>query len=793
MRDKKLQAVTKELTFHLEEKEKQATDLVIANKELTFQNEEKEKRADELVIANRELAFQNEEKEKRADELVIANRELAFQNEEKEKRADELVIANRELAFQNEEKNKRKAEACLQTENIKFQTLTEAISKRNIFLLNQAQEIANYGHIELNYLKGTFFVSDNLCKICGLIPGNNTITNAEWISLSHPDDVDHIKRVISESDSAHKDIRFEHRIIRKDGNIRFLSTIRNIIYNADAFPIGAYAVVRDITDEKKSEQALIKTNQLFLFISQLNHTITHCNDVQSLFEAICRLAVDSGKFIMAWIGLIDEKTKNIITVAFAGEERGYLSKINITVVDTPEGNGPTVTALRKRITVCCNNINEIQNTMPWKQNALDSGFNSSIALPIISSGIMIYALSLYTYEINYFDDEEIKLLEGACFDISFTLDRLGLVTKSRQLIKAIEQSNASVVITDTKGNIEYVNPYFTQKTGYTLEEVLGENPLILKSGYTTDNEYDKMWQSITMGKEWSGEFHNKKKNGELFWENASISPVKDAHNNIINFIAIKEDITERKLEAEIKNKVIDDIIQRNKDLEQFSYIVSHNLRSPLSTIMGINNLLQTKELNPEQTEQMLRGLSISVEKLDTIIRDLNLILSVKAHLGEIKEIVKFSAIVHDIIESNHIQITKEKVDISVDFSVVDELFTIKSYLHSIFHNLIENSIKFRHADRHPKIEIASLMTQNSVILTFKDNGLGLDLANKHKDIFGLYKRFHYHVEGKGMGLFMVKVQTETIGGKIYVESEENRGTIFKIVIEHSQNSAYDRS
>ena len=115
-----------------------------------------------------------------------------------------------------------------------------------------------------------------------------------------------------------------------------------------------------------------------------------------------------------------------------------------------------------------------------------------------------------------------------------------------KLSLAVDQSPASIVITDTRGNIEYVNPKFTRVTGYTSEEALGENPRILKSGETSPGEYEKLWKTITAGREWRGEFHNRKKNGELFWETASISPVKNKDNVITNYVAVKEDITDRK-------------------------------------------------------------------------------------------------------------------------------------------------------------------------------------------------------------------------------------------------------
>jgi len=124
----------------------------------------------------------------------------------------------------------------------------------------------------------------------------------------------------------------------------------------------------------------------------------------------------------------------------------------------------------------------------------------------------------------------------------------------RKLSRAVEQSPGSIVITDTAGNIEYVNPKFTQVTGYTFEEVVGKNPSLLKSGETPPEEYGRLWKTITSSGEWRGEFHNKKKNGELYWESASISPITDAHGAVTHFLAVKEDITERKQVEETLRK-----------------------------------------------------------------------------------------------------------------------------------------------------------------------------------------------------------------------------------------------
>ncbi len=131
--------------------------------------------------------------------------------------------------------------------------------------------------------------------------------------------------------------------------------------------------------------------------------------------------------------------------------------------------------------------------------------------------------------------------------------------KLRQLSMAVAQSPASVVITDPAGNIEYANSKFIQVTGYTPAEILGKNPRVLKSGEQNPETYRELWQTIAAGKEWRGEFHNKKKNGELYWESASISPIRDLAGHITHYVAVKEDITTRKLAEAEREQLIQDL------------------------------------------------------------------------------------------------------------------------------------------------------------------------------------------------------------------------------------------
>ena len=245
-------------------------------------------------------------------------------------------------------------------------------------------------------------------------------------------------------------------------------------------------------------------------------------------------------------------------------------------------------------------------------------------------------------------------------------------------------------------------------------------------------------------------------------------------------VAIHSDITERKLAEIYRFKITNDLIQRNRDLEQFTFIVSHNLRAPTANIMGFAEFLQDETLTPQEQKACLNGLATSVNGLDSVIKDINIILNVKNELKVKKETISFSKLVQDIFDAMGNLIENDNVHLTSDFSAVDEIYSIKPYMYSIFYNLISNSIKYAKPDKPCRIAIKSKNLNGKVVLTFKDNGLGIDLNGKDERLFGLYERFHSHVPGKGMGLYMVKTQVQALGGTITLASTINKGTSFTI-------------
>ncbi|MEO6149720.1 MAG: HAMP domain-containing sensor histidine kinase, partial [Mucilaginibacter sp.] len=269
-------------------------------------------------------------------------------------------------------------------------------------------------------------------------------------------------------------------------------------------------------------------------------------------------------------------------------------------------------------------------------------------------------------------------------------------------------------------------------------------------------------------------------------KNGSIVPMMwsatwDVNDQLMYCIA--KDVTDRKSAEMERANMVNDMLLRNNDLEQFAYIISHNLRAPVANIIGASNALKDDELTIEDKEILNRGINESVTRLDDVVKDLNHILQVKGEISKTKELVVFSELVEDITKSIKNLIDNNNISITYNFDEVNELLTLKPYLYSIFYNLISNSVKYRRQGVEGIISIKSRLQNSKIELIFTDNGLGIDMVKSGKYIFGLYKRFHTHIEGKGMGLFMVKTQIENLGGSISMDSTENEGTEFKIVFD----------
>ena len=361
------------------------------------------------------------------------------------------------------------------------------------------------------------------------------------------------------------------------------------------------------------------------------------------------------------------------------------------------------------------------------------------------------------------EEENLKLLETV---VTQTKDAV-VITKS--------DSNS-----ETFPNIIYVNNAFCAMTGYKSKKVLSKPFNPFNTEELDSHEYEKFIAAIAEKRECQIETITKKKNKEEYWVRFSMIPIYNSDNELSHWISIQKDVTEERKQEKEKEQLIRELTQNNKDLKQFSYITSHNLRAPLSNLIGLLNLIEDIPINDSELLEIINGFKKSTHLLNETINDLVKIIVIKDKISIQKENVTINEVVEHVFSQLKFQIEQSKPILKLNFDEADIIYTNKAYLESILINLLTNSIKYKSETKKLKISITIKKTNNSTILKFKDNGIGIDLKRNSEHIFGLYQRFHDYPDSKGLGLYLVKSQIESLGGTIAIESEVNKGTEFTL-------------
>ena len=372
------------------------------------------------------------------------------------------------------------------------------------------------------------------------------------------------------------------------------------------------------------------------------------------------------------------------------------------------------------------------------------------------------------------------------------------VTKQKQeeqrlrlLETVITQTKDAVIITDIDisnndiPNIIFVNSAFTNMTGYESEEVIGQSPSMFFGSKSDVLEIEKLKTAVKEYKECFIESLSYKKDGEEYWVNFSMLPVTNVEGEHSHWISIQRDVTEEKEKEKEKEQLIRELTQNNKDLKQFSYITSHNLRAPLSNLTGLLNLIEDIPIENSELKEMIAGFSKSTHILNETINDLVKVIIIKDNPSIQKEKVLIKEVFENVFSQLSFLISINKPILKIELEEVTILNINKSYLESIFLNLLTNSIKYKSLNKQLRIWITSKVIGDNLILTFKDNGIGIDLERTRDKIFGLYQRFHNYPDSKGLGLYLVKSQVETMGGTITIDSEVNKGTTFTIIFKNN--------
>jgi PAS domain S-box-containing protein len=357
----------------------------------------------------------------------------------------------------------------------------------------------------------------------------------------------------------------------------------------------------------------------------------------------------------------------------------------------------------------------------------------------------------------------------------------------QKLSLAVEQSPNAVFITDVHGTIEYVNFKFTDLTGYTADEAIGQNPRILKSDETPPEIFTDLWQTIQAGREWRGEIKDRRKDGSHFWANETIAPVTNENGKITHYVATHEDITVRK-EAELAvRSALDEAEVANRAKSDLMANMSHELRTPLNAIIGFSDTMMEETFGPlgnDKYREYLGDIHHSGQHLLKLIND---ILDISAFEAGAVELNEENVSLTDIIEIS-IRLITSQADagqVSVSSTVdghIPILFADPRRIEQVFLNLLSNAVKFTPQGGQVHVT-AKLNDDGSLGVTVADTGIGMNDEEVIKALstFGQVdsglNRMH---EGSGLGLPLTKGLMELHGGTIEIESEKGHGTLITV-------------
>jgi len=352
-----------------------------------------------------------------------------------------------------------------------------------------------------------------------------------------------------------------------------------------------YLIGKNITNQKKYHEELLKSRRLFRFSTEVNDLILNAKEPLDLYNGICDIAVNIGGFEFAFVGLRDDINEKIVPYKYAGKEAGYLDffKEHISIKNIPEGNGPSGRTIRDGKLYYCNDISTDPAMIIWRDEALKRGFKSSLTMPVRVDNYTIAQIAIYANKENFFTNEELELMTRINENINYAMNNFAIAEKHQTaqnklvtLSQAIEQSTTAIMITDV-------------------------------NGFTTESEYQNIWEKILNKESWSGEFCNRRKDGSLYWVKAYISPVENSEGVITNFIGVEEDIT-------LQKETLSTLENKNKRLAEIAWEQSHLVRAPLARILGMINLFQNDFISTEEKSTYLNYLKVSAEELDAVIK-----------------------------------------------------------------------------------------------------------------------------------------------------------------------------
>ncbi|MEO7888326.1 MAG: PAS domain S-box protein [Polaromonas sp.] len=601
----------------------------------------------------------------------------------------------------------------------------------------------------------------------------------------------------------------EYRIRSADGHLRWIRDHSYPVFDASGTLERVVGTARDITDRKLADLALASTNRALQMLSQSSIAINRIEDEEALLTEVCRVAVDVGGYRMAWVGYAqNDEAHTIQPMVHAGNEGGNLTVIRLTWRDDQvTGQGPAGQAIRTGLPQQSGDISHAENHFHWHSDAMKRGYQSAVCLPLREGSRSFGVLCLYSAETQHFTPEEVKLLQELADNLAFGIvslrERLErqrsqeaarqAAAKLREQASLLDRAQDAIMVRNLDRTLRFWNKGAERLYGWTAEEVLGKS--MEESMYSSPQVLkDAMDRTLSNEGDWTGELEQRARDGSTVSIEARWTVVRDEHGKVNGVLGINTDIRERRrareeilqLNASLEERVQQRTAQlefANKQLEAFSYSVSHDLRSPLSAIDGFSDLLQralTKADNAsslERSRHYLARIRAGVGQMGELI-DAMLLLAQVSRSSLRWEPIDLSAMARDLLEGYREREPDRPVVLHVEDGLTGQ--GDPRLIKQLLDNLLGNAWKFSANQARTEISVCRETGEaGETVYVVRDKGAGFDMAYAEK-LFGAFQRLHSLTEfpGTGIGLATVHRIVTRHGGKVWAQSSLGQGAAF---------------
>jgi PAS domain S-box-containing protein len=564
-----------------------------------------------------------------------------------------------------------------------------------------------------------------------------------------------------------------------------------LLRDAEGAPACLEMTAENLTSRHLAQSRISQLNRLYSVLSHAGQAIVHHRERSRLFREICRILVEEGGFRMAWVGVVASGTHKVEPAARWGEHGDYLKDIQVTTVPEPAGCGPVGTAIRENRRVISNDILADPNFAPWRERALQHNYRSSGAFPLLVAGEPVGALAIYASEVEFFDGENVALLDELAANLSFAVESIAVERMHQRSVDELNQffalSLEMLCIANREGCIYRLNPAWEQTLGFTARELCSKPWVELVHPADRSRALDAA-AALAGGKRVPPtELRFLCEDRSHRWLLFSAAPSAEQHV----VFAVASDITERKLLEEQLRSQNFALEEQNRRLQEASRMkseflanMSHELRSPLNGIIGFAELLYDGKLGAvsEKIKEFLGRIHKSAKHLLELINGVLDLTKIEAgHLSLYPEPVHLGSLVEEVVSVLDALAVQKKIRIEAAISPqAGSAITDAARFKQVLYNYLSNALKFTNEGGRVTVRLQN-EGASEFRLEVSDTGIGIapqNVARLFTEFQQLDSGASKRYQGTGLGLALTKRIVEAQGGRVGVRSSPGEGSTF---------------